>query len=502
MCPADSLVLRARLQAWQGGASNMRGEDIPGGCQRLQEAHALALQSGDPNAIFTTCTTYGFGGHLCMGRFEAGISILDQGVAVMRLAGEASRQVHLLMNRAILQCLAGRLGEAQASLDAAARLPSESHWLDCGVLVVRAYVAVERQDLEGASTALAALHEASVPSQMRPWYLRVRVLFHAFKQEFRLAERIGGEMIEALAVVGPRGMYAPECYLSLACLHALEGSPVASLHWATEALSVAMGGCMPYWEMKARVCLAVVLMTDPGRRSEARGHLEQSLRLTRENRYEAFWQVDSMGWSRPLLEQVASDPWARTLRSGLAPGPSSLPAMPAVPHDVEIHTLGRFSVVVAGGDVTGDVCARRKVSDLLKLVLSSPGLTLPIEVAMERLWPETDPDRARHNLRTHVSLLRKRVPLVASKGQAYRLAPTIYVDRVELEGLLESAQRLLSQADVEGARTLLDRAAILYQGDFLPNDLYDDGLAATRSRLRCSYRETVRRMADRVGPEE
>ena len=76
---------------------------------------------------------------------------------------------------------------------------------------------------------------------------------------------------------------------------------------------------------------------------------------------------------------------------------------------VSIHLLGRFAVSVDGRDVPAVDWRRDRAAALVKLLALSPGHRIHREQAMERFWPDADPEaacarrsisRAAHSART------------------------------------------------------------------------------------------------------
>lgn len=500
LCPADDLALQARMRAWRGGAGLLLSADMAGTFKLVSEAFELAHRSGDPEALGLASSTYGYGWHLYTGQFAAGLAILDQGIELLRQTGDTPMRLHLMMNRAVLLAVAGRLAQARAVLDELDRLPCENTWTEVAILVTRAHVLVDARDTAGATPWMERLQNLAVPGHIRPWYLRTRMLWHALEGRHEAAERVGQEMLEALQTLGPRGLYAPECHVSLGLAYALQSRPATAVRCLEKALDIARAGPLPFWEMKAAACLAMLLAQDTARAAESRSLLARSLELTEAHGYEDFWLADFMGWSVPLLNRALPSPTATRLLQHMdekRPPPVQVADTEA---EVEVYTLGRFAVVVAGVDVTRQVCARRKAADLLKLMLASPDLALPMDVAMEALWPDAAPASARHSLTVHVSLLRKLltprpgvVPVVAERAQTYRLRG-VQADHVTFEAALRSVRASLAAGNADAAAQALDHARALYRGDFLPNDVYLDWLVPLRGRLRDLHRETIRAM--------
>src|SRR5579862_5131032 len=110
------------------------------------------------------------------------------------------------------------------------------------------------------------------------------------------------------------------------------------------------------------------------------------------------------------------------------------------------------------------------------------------EAVLAIFWPDSEPDKARQNLRRCLHYLRNLLekPPFASGGvllatrTSIHLAPrAVWIDVVEFEAALDAASRT---NDRTRRIDLLRRAAELYRGDLLPG-FYQDGFMLERHRL-------------------
>lgn len=159
---------------------------------------------------------------------------------------------------------------------------------------------------------------------------------------------------------------------------------------------------------------------------------------------------------------------------------------------LRIDVLGPLRVVdPAGLDVTPDGHLQRR---LLALLVLRRGRVVPVDVAIEVLWPTKSPGDPPAALHNHVSRLRRVLPagVVESSGDGYRLDPA----RVDLD-----ADRLAAAlADPAAASGDLDAVLARWHGPAYPElDGTDDGPveAARLEELRTRARELVaeRRLA-------
>lgn len=133
-------------------------------------------------------------------------------------------------------------------------------------------------------------------------------------------------------------------------------------------------------------------------------------------------------------------------------------------HDVRLHMIGGFDLVVDGAPVLSLQPAMQR---LLAFVALTPR-GVEREFAALQLWPDTTEERARANLRSTLWRIRRLpVEVIATTTTRLRLAADVWVDARDgmdqLAGGPETFQSLLT--------------------DLLP-DWYDDWLDIERERLR------------------
>jgi DNA-binding SARP family transcriptional activator len=140
------------------------------------------------------------------------------------------------------------------------------------------------------------------------------------------------------------------------------------------------------------------------------------------------------------------------------------------------------------GDGTTVHPPRRHASAILAYLALHLGTSVSREEIVAHFWPDSEPEKARQNLRQCVKTLRtllEQPPLTPqtvflTDHENIRLNPAIVsTDVVEFEALLQAARQISSP--VERARPL-GRVVGLYRGDLLPG-FYQDCFALERHRL-------------------
>lgn len=168
---------------------------------------------------------------------------------------------------------------------------------------------------------------------------------------------------------------------------------------------------------------------------------------------------------------------------------------------LKIYMLGRF-VVYRGTELIEDSAwKRRKAKNILKLLILAPNHQLLKDRLFEWLWPDQDPARAANNLHRTLFILRRVLqPDLSNAADSHYIAfkdevlalntnTIAWVDVEEFEHLVQlGRQQGDSLAHYESARAL-------YQGEFLPEDLYEDWARDHRETLKMTYSNLLQRMA-------
>ena len=169
-------------------------------------------------------------------------------------------------------------------------------------------------------------------------------------------------------------------------------------------------------------------------------------------------------------------------------------------YELEINTLGTFTVLVKGEEISADLLGgQKRVMDLLKLLIVYRKTGIMKERVYELFWPRYSYKSARDNLNTIIYRLRK---LLNSKDDF--LYTDINAIRFKENTVITDADRFLeymklgTEAEKNGNNEVsirMYRSAVeLYKGDFLENDLYYDFIRDERENLRSKFRGLLFRM--------
>jgi len=195
----------------------------------------------------------------------------------------------------------------------------------------------------------------------------------------------------------------------------------------------------------------------------------------------AYWREGGRRCSRYLgRERPPQAPTAPTAPT-VAPAPA-----------LRVRTLGGFTVWRSVEAIGAERWRGRKVAALFKYLLSAPGQRLHREQAVELLWPEAAPEAGFNSLRYTVHELRAILDEpgavtshVRNVGRALQLAPGDDAgdDWLDAIAFARQATAALASRDVAACRAAL----ALYDGDYLPDDLYEEWAVARRENLREQY---------------
>lgn len=155
---------------------------------------------------------------------------------------------------------------------------------------------------------------------------------------------------------------------------------------------------------------------------------------------------------------------------------------------LRIGLLGGFRVEVDAREVDRDAWRLRKARSLVKLLALTPGHRLHREQLMDVLWPDLDPRAAANQLRKAVHAARtalspdpegRRATILRQDDLLALPAGTV----VDVEELRADATRGRRTGDLDAYRA----AITAYEGDLLPDDLYEEWASATREELRREF---------------
>ena len=175
------------------------------------------------------------------------------------------------------------------------------------------------------------------------------------------------------------------------------------------------------------------------------------------------------------------------------------------PARLEIVTLGRTQVFSAEGPLGGNWLNQRP-GHVLKYLVCERDRTVHAEEIAEALWPTAD-KRAVNNVRHFVHVLRERLEpdrpkraesrfVVAERG-GYRLAlDNVRIDADAFADCVRLGLAAHRAGRMDEASSHLERAVVLYGGDFLAEERYTLWATAERDRLRELAAQALRQLGE------
>jgi DNA-binding SARP family transcriptional activator len=156
---------------------------------------------------------------------------------------------------------------------------------------------------------------------------------------------------------------------------------------------------------------------------------------------------------------------------------------------VRIDLLGQFSVIIGERVVPQDAWRRERGAALVKLLAVTTGHRLHREQVMDLFWPDLDAEAAGANLRKAVHFARRSLGEhdVIDSNEIIALASHVELE-IDSKLFEQAAKAALRGADAAAC----ERAADLYRGQLLPDDLYVEWLDEPRKQLHQLYARVLR----------
>ena len=205
----------------------------------------------------------------------------------------------------------------------------------------------------------------------------------------------------------------------------------------------------------------------------------------------------------PLLIMARQHGWEQTFSSELLDS-MGLPGIELHPgYRLRVQTLGGFQVWRGSEPITANSWRREKSRQLFQLLLTHRQIPLDRDQICEYLWPEADQVTAHRNFKSTLNTLYRvlepeRDPgsesaFILREGSTYGLRPNadIWLDSDQFISAVQRADK------TDGSNLeLLQQALDVYQGEYLPDTLYQTWAAEERERLAAIYLETADRLSE------
>lgn len=173
-----------------------------------------------------------------------------------------------------------------------------------------------------------------------------------------------------------------------------------------------------------------------------------------------------------------------------------------------IRLLGRFEVWRNGYPILAREWERKKSKQLLGILLTEPGCVFSYDQLTDLLLSGTDLGRARRNLQSLASRLRRTLEpecvraanstfiLRQGEGYCFNTKAPYSLDTEALRGLVEQSDRLVEMKRWADALDRCQQAVDLYVGDYTPGDLYEEWTLGPRKRCKDLYLRALGLLAE------
>jgi predicted ATPase/DNA-binding SARP family transcriptional activator len=170
---------------------------------------------------------------------------------------------------------------------------------------------------------------------------------------------------------------------------------------------------------------------------------------------------------------------------------------------LHIGLLGPFRLSLNDQTWPIEAQRRKKSSDIIKLLALQPGQRLHREQVLEALWPDLDEKSGMNNLHQNLYHARRMLEPGLSRGARSRFLTFEHETLVlyaggPVEVDYSEFLRLVNQARRQGDAAYYEAAIRLYQGDLLPENIYDDWTEPHRDEARSLYLAALLELARRL----
>jgi len=173
---------------------------------------------------------------------------------------------------------------------------------------------------------------------------------------------------------------------------------------------------------------------------------------------------------------------------------------------LRVGLFGGLNVVTPHGAIQDGDWRKRKSRLLFAMLVARRGEDIPKDVLFERLWPEMDEDRAKSNFYVIWSAMKRVlcngphaddcVYVEHRAGVCRAVADRILCDLDEFDAAEADLRTAERARNIQDAIEAGERLCMIYHGDVLPGDLYDDWFGPLRERYRDAFGDAMLQAAE------
>lgn len=180
-------------------------------------------------------------------------------------------------------------------------------------------------------------------------------------------------------------------------------------------------------------------------------------------------------------------------------------ALPKALH-LEVHCFDRFEVRSDNKKITEWHSSKAK--SIMQCLMTRPREPVSRDFIMETLWPEHSPKKAGNNLKVAIHSLKKALnhlldqkgnfPCILFLQDSYLINPEIdlWLDVEEFEHHWAMGRRLEREGNFTATIKEFESAEVLYQGDYLEDEPYDEWTLLRRETLKDTYLFILGKLSD------
>lgn len=166
------------------------------------------------------------------------------------------------------------------------------------------------------------------------------------------------------------------------------------------------------------------------------------------------------------------------------------------PTPISIQILGRFRVVINSVEIQPEQWKRKRNRDIFKYLIVHYGQTIPVEKIIDVFWEYDAPANAANIVWNAASIIRTILEPELPKGAAssyLKAADRAYTLDFGDKGIVDASLFIFYIKESEKAENenekleYLEKSLELYEGDLLPEDMYEEWTDEKREELKTAF---------------
>jgi LuxR family transcriptional regulator, maltose regulon positive regulatory protein len=470
--------------------------------ESLAQAHDIFSKQNDPVSRITS-VLYLAPSALYQGDFRMAREALRKGFeALAVIPDDKTSHGALLLIQAMTALFEGKFGEAEKTLGQCTAL-ADAHALGsigALALVIGGWLKIAQGDHQGAEQMLGECQRRGKESQdafFEASAAHLLAISHMFRSRLVKAKTLSDHALSIRTQSGSKLFHAVYLITSGAILMKL-GKHRRAEQELLAALKVLQQIKAAQQEANCHLALAQ-LYDKTKKKALVRKHLQAGFSIGQERGFTYYALFDAAELSQLAQEAIRQDICTDhcTDLLGILSGTQRTPRL-------QIYCLGDFRVERDRAALGDSAWKSKRAKTLLKMLLARDDHKLLRDQVMDMLWPEADPEKQRVAYNVMLHRMRKTLEpdagpepgkdifCIQNEHDVLALdSARVWTDVGEFRKRLGLATRLKRAKDTAKALEAYESTLALYQGDFLPDDAYDDWAVDAREQLRAHYHKAL-----------